>query len=150
MANRPITTAPKSFSQLKIVIDRLRQHLTSVDSKVVDDGTATVILAIGDVVYPPSSGNYDKAIATTVPTSLVAGIVIQAAAVSGPTKVQTSGIVQNPAWALTTDQIYYLSSVTAGDLVAVPVDTAGLTVMPVGIAVSATKLKLLSTTPVLL
>jgi len=153
---QPIITSPKSLSHLQVVINRLRLRIdqlstaTSGGAGNTQLGTATANLAVGDAVYADGAGSFDEAIATGLATSRVVGVVTVAALATVVATVQTSGVVTNSGWSLTTDSIYYLSKDTAGEITATAPIVAGETVVPVGIAVSATELKLLCPPPILL
>lgn len=153
---QPVFRSPKSISHMQVVIDRLQKNIEAVAAELGSsggstyDGTATVNLAVGDVVYPDAAGSLDLAQADAVATAHVIGIVTVAALATATATVTTDGIVTNAGWALTTDTIYYLDPSTAGAITATAPTTVGQIVMPVGIAVSATQLRLLLSPLVLL
>ena len=152
----PILRSPKSLSQMQVVIYRLEQRIDQLSTAALggagstQEGTATANLAVGEVVYADGAGSLDKAKADAQATSSVVGIVTTAALATATATIQTSGVVTNSGWALTTDNIYYLSKDTSGVLTATAPTATGELVVAVGIAVSATELKLLSIPPILL
>lgn len=151
LGREPITTTPHSPSHLRVVIDRLRRQAGATTGVIFpDEGTAASALAVGEVVYAPSAGNLDLAIATALSTSRVVGIVVQAADSGAIAIIQTAGVVENAGWSLTANTVYYLSKDTPGALTATGPDATGETVVAVGIAISATQLMLLITPPILL
>ncbi len=151
MATRPITTSPKTPAHMRVVIDRLRNRSVELqDTLWLDDVVATATLAVGDVVYADSATNVTKAIATGLTTSRVVGISTEVTAASSQARIQVTGVVTIPGAAFTFNSVYYLSESTAGLLTLNAPTVAGDTVVTVGIAISATELKLLSTPPILL
>ena len=151
LAREPITTSPRTPSHMRVVIDRLRRQAASA-SGVIFPGTgiATVAISAGEVVYAPSAGNLDLAIASGLSTSQVVGLAKENASIGDMVVIQTTGVIENTSWALTTNTIYYLDPSTAGGITDTAPTTTGQTVVPIGIAVSATELKLLIPPPILL
>ena len=136
---------------MKVVIDRLKTRTVELqDSVFLTDVVATATLAVWDVVYADSATNVTKAIATGLPTSRVVGISTSIVAAGSLARIQTEGIITIPGASFTFNSVYYLSQSTAGLLTLTAPTTVGQTVVPVGIAVSATQLKLLSVPPILL
>lgn len=151
LARESITTSPKSPSHMRVVIDRLRNRTSSVISVLFPgEWTTDSNLAVGEVVYASGDGTLDLAIATGLATSRVVGIAIEAASAGATVIIQTTGVVENPGWSLTPNTVYYLDESTPGALTATAPTSVGETVVPVGIAVSATELRLLSQPPILL
>ena len=151
MATQPITTAPKTPAQMKVVIDRLKKQTVELQDSVFLTGVvATATLAVGDVVYADSATNVTKAIATGLATSRVLGISTAIVAAGSLARIQTEGIVLIPGAGFTFNQIYYLSESTAGLLTLTAPTSVTETVVAVGIAVSAEQLLLLSVPPILL
>jgi hypothetical protein len=155
-APQPVITSPKSLSHIQVVIHRLRQRIDQLvtttlgGAGLTQEGTATAALAVGEVVYADGAGSFDLAQADAMATSKWVGVVTTAALITATATIQTSGVVTNAGWALTTDNIYYLDPAVAGGITATGPTTVGQIVVPVGIAVSATELRLLSTPPILL
>lgn len=151
---QPVNTSPKSPSHLRVVIDRLRKTVTAVGGVAEPgstlDGTATAAVAVGEVVYADGAGSFDLAQSDAIATSYALGVCTVAAAIAGTATIQTAGTVTNAGWALTPGSVYYLSTATPGAITATAPTTAGQCVVPIGIAVSATQLKLLLTPLVLL
>jgi len=155
---QPVITSPKSLSHLQVVIHRLRQRIEQVASELgssdatgtTQEGTATVALDLGEVVYADGAGSFDLAQADDLDTSRTVGVVSTAALITATATVTTAGVVTNPGWALTTDDTYFLAPAVAGGITNVAPTTTGQTVVAVGTAVSATELRLLSTPPILL
>lgn len=158
MAIFPVNTSPKTPAHLRIVLDRLRNQISAAASDDITElqnvvfitPTADSSFAIGDVVYASGMDTAELAIATGLSTSGAIGISVEVTASGIASKIQVSGIVENTGWSLTSGLVYYLSAITAGALVTTPDNTPGNTINPIGIAVSATKLRLLSVPPVLL
>ena len=151
MATHPIATIPKTPAHLRQVIERLRtQTSTNTLAALYLDSTADVNLAVGDVVYASTAGNVALAVASGLATSKIVGVSMETTTALGASSIQTAGIVENPAWTLVTNSLYYLSSTTPGAITTVPNETVGNTIVVVGVAVSATKLLLLISTPILL
>ena len=149
-----VTTSPHSPSHLRVVIDRLRRTLTSVggiaEAGSTLDGTATAAVALGEVVYADGAGTFDLAKADAAATTQGRGIVTVAAGIGDTATAQVSGVVTSATWTLTTDSIYYLSPATPGAITATAPTTVSQFVLPIGVAVSATQLKLLLTPLILL
>lgn len=110
-------------------------------------------IVIGQVVYPPTNTHVDLARANALTTSKSIGLVAATAIASGAIgMIQTTGIltattaqwdaVTGGSGGLTVNAIYYLSAATAGRLTTTAPTTAGQWVGQMGLALSATKLKL--------
>ena len=149
-----VTTSPHSPSHLRVVIDRLRRTLTAVGGVAEPgstlDGTATGAVALGEVVYADGAGTFDLAQANAAATTQGIGVVTVAAGIGGTATIQTEGTVTCATWSLTPGIIYYLSPTVAGAITATAPTTVTQFVLPIGVAVSATQLKLLLTPLVLL
>ena len=151
----PVSTNPQSLSHLRVVIDRLRKQIedtstTIGDGTVVLTSTASVDLSAGEVVYAPSAGSLAKAKADAVTTSKIIGVATANVLTGQLASVQSAGIITVSTWSLTANTIYYLDPSTAGAITATAPTIVGQVVIPVGIAVSETTMKLLLTPLVLL
>jgi hypothetical protein len=117
-------------------------------------------MPICTAVYMSAAATFLKAKADAAATSRVVGLLTDGVAGSGTVGVQTSGVMtaSTPQWdgatggtgGLVFDTIYYLSAGTAGLLTATAPSTVGQSVVPVGIALSTTKMKILDRPIVLL
>jgi hypothetical protein len=105
---------------------------------------------LGEAVYADGAGTFDLAQADAAATVPAIGIVTVAAALGGTATIQTEGIVTCSTWTLTTDSIYYLDPAVAGGITSTCPTTLTQYVLPVGVAISATQLKLLLTPLILL
>lgn len=85
--------------------------------------------SVGDIVYQNASGTWLKARADNPETAEVIGIV--SAAAGTEFTLTTSGFVDNIAQTLTPNQMYYLSSTVAGDMVVGAPQTIGHVSKPV-------------------
>jgi len=113
----------------------------------------TPVYMSGDGVFLPAKGD-------SLSTSRVVGLLIDGVAAYGSIGVQTSGIltastlqwdgVTGGSGGLVRDTIYYLSSATAGLITSTAPTTIGHVVVPIGIALSTTKMKILDKTNILL
>jgi hypothetical protein len=146
---QPVSTSPKTLSHMQVVIDRLKKNIDALNTGVVAGGggpldmTATAAVAIGEVVYADGSGTCDLARADVITTARAIGLVSTAAGIGGTAEVATSGFVEKAGWGLTTDAKYFLDPATAGAITLTPPTTVGHILVPVGIAVSSSQLKLL-------
>jgi hypothetical protein len=134
---------------MQVVIDRLKKNIDALNTGMSAGGggpldmTATAAVAVGEVVYADSSGTCDLARCDNIATARAVGVVTTAAGIGDTAEVATSGFVEKAGWGLTTDSKYFLDPSTAGAITLTPTTTVGQVLVPVGIAVSSTKLKLL-------
>ena len=110
-------------------------------------------IVIGTPVYAIANDAVDKAMANAVATvnviGLVADVTIGAAALGS---IQFDGVlaattgqwdtVAGTSGGLAKDAFYYLDAATAGKLTATAPSTTGQFVLPIGIAISTTELKI--------
>jgi len=126
--------------------------LASVDLLQMINGNAGTIV-IGTAVYTSANGTVDKARGNAVGTVNVIGLVGDTSILAaGSGGIQMDGIltattgqwdaVAGTTGGLTRDVIYYLSSATAGLLTSTAPTTVSEFVVPVGIAISTTELKI--------
>lgn len=111
-------------------------------------------------VYMNAAGTFLKAKADALETSRIVGLLVDGVAGGGTVGVQMSGVLTASTlqWdgatggsgGLTFDTIYYLSPTTAGLLTTTAPSTVGQTVVPVGLALSTTKMKILDRSIILL
>jgi len=151
LAQESVTTSPKTAAHMRVVIDRLRRQAGTTSGTILPSGgTAAVAITLGDVLYAPSAGNLNKAIATALATARVVGVAVESISSGATGTMQTCGVVEIATWSLTANTVYYLSKDTAGAITATAPTATGEVVIPVGFALSATELRLLSVPPILL
>lgn len=158
-ARKPLVLVAGQIQQIQAG-DTLNCAVSTIDaSSLTNDNAGTI--NIGQPVYVKSNGHVDLAEANASGTCTVFGLVQDttiATAVAG--NVQTDGIftATTTQWdaaagttgGLTPGTIYYLDPATAGKLTATAPSTAGQYVVQVGIAESATTMKLWIRSPILL
>jgi hypothetical protein len=135
-------------------------HGSFAPSIVTLTNGAETSAAICSAVYMSADGTFLKAKADALATSRVVGLLTEGASGGEAVGVQVSGVMTASTlqWdgatggsgGLVFDTIYYLSPTTAGLLTATAPTTVGQTVVPVGIGLSSTKMKLLDKTIILL
>lgn len=118
-----------NISQTSTVVD--------VASRVILDVNCTSSTQIGDWVYN-NSGIYTPAIATSMVTSRVIGIITEKL---GPTvaRVRVSGVSEAIFTALLVNTPYFLSAVTAGQMTNVIPTTSGHILLNLGEVFSPTE-----------
>lgn len=107
--------------------------------------TADSQMTIGDVIYASGNGHVDLAVASPAvgderAKAFAFGIVTS---VKGSTvKYRTTGVVENPNWSLTPQEVYYLSPTVPGGMTSTYPSESGQFVVILGVATSPTQLAL--------
>jgi hypothetical protein len=95
-------------------------------------------IAAGQAVYSTGDESVDIAVATGLPQANVAGVAIDDVVATGVVTYIPFGVVVREGWGLTPGQVYYLSALNPGEIVAVPdSDDQGDFVVEVGKAIMA-------------
>lgn len=118
---------------------------STTNAKVDKTANAAASVTAGQAVYLNASGAWDKADNNASGTRQPTGIALHAAAVGQPLAVQTDGDITIGA-TLTAGTAYYLSG-TAGGICPVADLSSGMDVVLIGIAKTASLLKLAFLTP---
>lgn len=152
---RPFLVDPKTDSQLRAVLNRLRQNqvtftadLSEVENVVVRQGTATAAVAAGHVLYAPSSGNVAPAQANTAARTRAIGVALNAASIGDNVVFVVCGAVSKSGLVAGTE--YFLSAVSPGTIVSTPDASAGQYIASVGVALTNGVLIFLPKAPILL
>lgn len=152
----PILTSPRTESQLRSVLSRLSQNITTLvvdlgdlEERIIRTDDASAAVAAGEVVYVSGAGTVAPAQANADLTSRVAGISLAAAALGAEVIYQSAGVVTGMS-GLVANTFYYLSASTPGLLTSTAPSTAGQYVVLVGLALSTTELLLMQESGILL
>ena len=120
---------------------------SSTETKFTNSDAAAI--TIGQVVYVTATGTVDLALATTAGHALSIGVVADASIASNAAgNIAMEGIVTGLT-GLTIGVPYYLSDVTAGLLTSTAPSATGSYIAPIGVAISATAMKI-SIQPIIL
>lgn len=106
-------------------------------------------VAAGEVVYSTGANTLDLADASAVASSSVVGIALDSGGIGDSPRIQVCGVVEIAGWGLTAGSRYFLST-TAGAITVTAPTAVGESVVEIGVALSATELRLLPTPPILL
>jgi hypothetical protein len=127
----------------------------TVRSYIVNGNAGTI--SAGTPVYEVSPGHFDKAIASSLATSICIGLTIgdcAAGAIIGVQHANTMTLLTTQwdartggSGGLTSGTVYYVDPTTAGALTATAPSTVGQFQAPVGYAFSTTQMALLLTPP---
>ncbi len=137
-----IYTNPKTWPQLRQVLQQISRCLSDFFGILIDEGVAAQAIDAGEVVYIPSAGNIDLADASAIATGRAVGVARENIASGASGEFVSNGKVTNTGWSLTPGATYFLSGTTPGAIVTAPDDTTEGTavVQSVGFALSATEL----------
>ncbi len=135
----------------KQYVDNAISASGATNQSFVNDNAGSIV--IGAPVYVKSNGNVDLAEANATATTLVVGLVHDtsiATTVSGLVTVEGVVTATTAQWdavtgqvgGLTAGSVYYLDPATAGMLTVTAPSTTGQYVATVGLAMSATKMKI--------
>jgi hypothetical protein len=103
-------------------------------------GIAGETLSLGDIVYIGIDGKAYKAQANAPATSAAVGLSDRNASIDDNILIQPIGDFVNNGWSLVVGDIYYLSPSVVGGVTNIPPTTAGQHVVPIGTAISSTRL----------
>ena len=142
----PIYIPSHIDSQLRALLARLQQNVEVLvtdlgdleDVFIIGSSAASEAVSAGEVLYATGNDTVGRALATTAARSRVIGIGLFNAGMGDSVIYQNSGLITTSG--LTAGARYFLSADTPGALVTTPDATAGEYVVPVGYAVSTTKL----------
>lgn len=141
---RPITTSPKTESQLRSVLNRLEKNQTvliadlgDLEDRILRTGTADAAVAQNDVLYASSAGGVSPAIATSANAARAVGVALNGAAIGGNVVYLTLGVLLTFS-GLVVAATYYLSAVTPGAITPTAPTTTGQYVVPVGKSLTTT------------
>lgn len=176
--NVPVYQNPQTPAHLRRVIDQLKNSIAGTDSSVSDaeaditalEASVTILealagdleaavwatmtasgaIAAGDIVYPSASNTASLAQADALSTSRGVGVALAAAADTEDVQVQSAGYVTIAGWSLTPGARYFLDPTTPGAITSTAPTAVGQTVVFIGTAVTATKLRLLIADAILL
>lgn len=109
--------------------------------RICNEYTAAQAVAVGEVVYISASNTVDLADTSAESTSRIVGMVGQAAAALGTTKVCSDGVVSGLS-GLTPGARYFQDPATAGALTTTPPTGSGESIVQIGYAKSATEMHL--------
>lgn len=143
----PVYTSPRTEAQLREILAKLRQSLLTIDidvtgleDAVLPEVTAAADIDAREVVYVSAAGTVNLARADNATTQRAFAIAPTNIASAATGNVLTVGVVTSTGWGLTSGSIYYLSPTVAGGITTTAPSTAGQYIVPVGIALSTTKL----------
>jgi hypothetical protein len=159
-ARKPLVIVSGQIQQLQTG-DTLNCAVSTIDaSSLTNDNASTINIC--QAVYVKSNGHVDLAEANASGTCTVFGLVqdtsiatsvagnVQTDGIFTATTTQWDAVVTGESGGLTPGSIYYLDPATAGKLTTTAPTTAGQYVVQVGIAESATTMKLWFRAPILL
>lgn len=157
---KPLVIGPDGLPQQLQAGDTLDAAQGGGDVQVMTNGNAGAVV-IGSPVYCSANGTFDKARANAGSTSKVIGLVKTSSVASTASgEVVISGVltattgqwdtITGGSGGLTKDTVYFLDAATAGKLTATAPTSVGQYIVPVGIALSTTELKVDCGLPILL
>ena len=145
----PIYINPGTRGQMREVFADINDVFRTLLDANIEIGETSEAVSAFDVVYPVSDGIIGLAQANSTTKGKPIGFAKQGAISGGSIEYQSSGIIENVAWALTVGSLYFLSGLTAGKIVTTPnVTTTGALAIIVGRALTPTKLLILISPPI--
>jgi hypothetical protein len=115
--------------------------IAEVDLVSLTNNDAAAV-AIGEVLYVPSTGGVKKARADAAGTAQAMYIAASAGAAAAAIQCQSHGYLAGALTGATPGTVYYLSPTTPGLLTATPPSTVGQFCVRIGQAVTATDLEI--------